>query len=228
MPPEFDDYAGKYSDLLQDPIRNGFASNARFFAQRKLSLIQEFYRKLGIDTSTVSWLDVGCGQGELLKLGQPYFGAVAGCDPSGQMFEKCQGLGIRQQDSATRLPFDDSTFDLLTVVCVYHHVRPKFRAALTREALRVLKPGGMLCMIEHNPYNPVTQLIVRRCPVDVDAELLTAKVARSLLLSSDLQFLETRYFLYFPERIYNRLPILEELLRHIPFGGQFAVFGRKR
>jgi SAM-dependent methyltransferase len=98
---------------------------------------------------------------------------------------------------------------------------------LTKSIHRVLKPGGVFCLIEHNPWNPVTQLIVKRCPVDLDAELLTARRATRLIRSAGLELLETAYFLYFPERLFKRMALMEHSLRRWPFGGQFATFCRK-
>ena len=66
----------------------------------------------------------------------------------------------------------------MTAVCVYHHVEPGDRAPLTAEIRRVLKPGGMLAIIEHNPLNPVTRAVVKRIPLDRDAQLLSAREAR--------------------------------------------------
>jgi hypothetical protein len=43
-----------------------------------------------------------------------------------------------------------------------------------KEIQRVLRPGGVFSLIEHNPLNPVTRLIVSRTPVDGNAKLLTA------------------------------------------------------
>lgn len=71
-----------------------------------------------------------------------------------------------------------------------------------------------------------TQAIVKRCPVDSDAELLTAAAGARLIRSVDLEIIETAYFLYFPERIYRRVGRVETSLRHWPLGGQYAIFGR--
>jgi SAM-dependent methyltransferase len=101
------------------------------------------------------------------------------------------------------------------------------RAALTREVRRVLRPGGIFAIIEHNPYNPATRLIVKRTPVDVDAILLYPRETQSLLRSAGLPVRTTSYFLYLPEGIYRFAGAVEDLLRHVPLGGQYAVFGRR-
>jgi SAM-dependent methyltransferase len=115
------------------------------------------------------WLDVGCGQGELLRLGRPYFRSVAGCDVSGAMLKHCVDLQVRRQLAPSELSFPDGVFDLVTAVCVYHHIPDTDRSSLTAEVLRVLRPGGIFSIIEHSPVNPATRLIVARTPVDADA-----------------------------------------------------------
>src|SRR5262249_15621841 len=149
--------------------------------ERKLQIIRSFYKRLGVATQKADWLDVGCGQGDLLRLGHTYFKSSAGCDPSEGMLESCSDLRVKTQSSMLSLPFDSQGFDFVTVVCVYHHVPVEQRSEFTHEVFRVLKPGGVFCIIEHNPLNPVTQLIVSRTPVDADAQLLRAKESGRLL-----------------------------------------------
>lgn len=224
----FDDYASRYVELLRDPIRDCFAPDRRFFFERKMILLRDALRRLGRVPRSLGWLDIGCGQGDLLRLGQQEFAEATGCDPSSRMLEACAGINVRLQRDPTKIPFDDSRFDLVTAVCVYHHVEPAQRATLTGEAVRVLKPGGIFAAIEHNPLNPVTRLIVARTPVDSDAHLLSARSLRRFLSIAGMQPVETRYFLYAPERLYSRFARIEDLLSWLPLGGQYAVIGRKR
>jgi SAM-dependent methyltransferase len=227
VPSEFDQYAKDYKDLLKDPLREKFAGDSNFFHLRKWILLRDFFRRRGIATAEASWLDLGCGKGELLSLGRESFSYVAGCDLSVEMMQACEGLEIRQQQDPRALPFPDASFDLVTAVCVYHHVELEDRSAITAEVRRVLKPGGTFAIIEHNPYNPVTQIIVKRAPIDANARLLNAGLTRSLLRSAGLRPIQTTYFLYFPEKLYQSLRIFESLAASIPLGGQYAVFGTK-
>lgn len=227
MTPEFDSYASAYRNLLDDPIRGRFASGSQFFHQRKADLIYDFLARQKISATSMVWLDVGCGQGELLRIAGNAFARAVGCDPSAKMMQACTGVEVFEQPSFTELPFPDQSFDFITAVCVYHHVPREQRAALTTSVCRVLKPGGVFCLIEHNPFNPVTQIIVRRCPVDADAELLRASTASRLMRSANLEIIESAYFLYFPERVFGHLGSMERCLRALPMGGQFATFSRK-
>jgi SAM-dependent methyltransferase len=226
MNAEFDQYATEYSHLLNDPLRDRFTSDPVFFHRRKWMLIRDFFALRKVNPSNLRWLDVGCGQGELLRLAGGSFAQAVGCDPSSGMIQSCPGEELYQQPSPAELPFPDHSFDFVTAVCVYHHVHGGDRALLTKSIQRVLKPGGLFCLIEHNPWNPATRAIVKRCPVDSDAELLTASTAAKLVRSVDLEILETTYFLYFPENIFRRVSRVERSLRNWPLGGQYAVFGR--
>src|SRR5579872_637343 len=122
MPTEFDHYAANYRELLKDPIRDRFAPGSAFFLQRKWILLAAFLNRRGLRMETAGWLDVGCGQGDLLRLGKPYFGKVAGCDVSDEMLAAGRDLRLSVQQAPDRLPYTDGEFDLVTAVCVYHHV----------------------------------------------------------------------------------------------------------
>ncbi len=223
-PAEFDSYAEAYAELLRDPVRERFAPGGRFFLERKLLLLKRFLQEAGVAMRRTRWLDVGCGRGDLLSAGRSEFGYAAGCDLSAGMIAAACGLDVRLQSAPNRLPFGDGSFDLLTAVCIYHHADPDVRSRLTAEAARVLRPGGIFCVIEHNPFNPVTQLIVRRSPVDANARLLSVRELRRLARSAGMRVLRTQYFLLFPELLYRRLAWLEGGLSALPLGGQYAVF----
>jgi ubiquinone/menaquinone biosynthesis C-methylase UbiE len=225
--PEFDQYADAYKTLSTDPILEKFAPGSDFFHKRKWSLLAEFMERTGMRPEKSAWLDVGCGQGDLLRLGIDHFGEVAGCDLSTGMLEGCKGLKATPQTEPTRLPFPDKSFDLITAVCVYHHVEAKDRPLLSAEIGRVLRPGGFASIIEHNPFNPLTQFLVSRIPVDADAHLLTPGTAHRLLNKAGLTKYETSYFLYLPESLYQKAPKIESWLRRVPAGGQYAAFARK-
>jgi SAM-dependent methyltransferase len=224
---EFDQFADQYAELLDDPLRRMFAAGTSFFHRRKIEILQRAIRARRLEPAKMTWIDVGCGQGELLKLGSPVFGAVAGCDVSREMLAHCEGLSVRHQPDFTRIPFEDASADLITAVCIFHHVEEQDRLPLMLDIVRVLKPGGAFAMIEHNPWNPATQWIVRRSPVDENAHLLFPGKSRRLLRRAALEITAQEYFLYFPEKLYGRLAAVEAGLRKLPLGGQYLVMGEK-
>jgi SAM-dependent methyltransferase len=227
----FDLLSPTYEELLRDPIRDRFSGKeSAFFHRRKADLIRCFFRRRSLLTSSLRYLDVGCGKGELLHLLQADFKQAAGCDVSREMMREASqvtGIETRVQQDPLRIPFDYAEFDLVTAVCVYHHIPPATRRALTSEIGRVLKPGGIFCMIEHNPFNPFTRLIVSRTPVDAGAILLRATEARQLAVGAGFAPLEQDYFLYFPRTVYRYLGRLEPVLAKVPLGGQYALFSGK-
>src|SRR5688572_30778221 len=103
--PGFDAYSADYAALIHDPIREKFAASNRFFFQRKLQVIRDFYRRIEVDTRNLSWLDVGCGQGDMLRAGKSYFKSAVGCDPSEGMLQSCSDLEVKHQLSQDALPF---------------------------------------------------------------------------------------------------------------------------
>jgi SAM-dependent methyltransferase len=230
-PSRFDHLSSSYEELLRDPIRDRFTGQeSEFFHRRKADLIRRFFRRRGLATSGLRYLDVGCGKGELLHLLQADFKQTSGCDVSAEMMRQVAqvaGIDTRVQKDPLQIPFGNAEFDLVAAVCVYHHVPPADRRTLTSEIGRVLRPGGIFCMIEHNPLNPVTRLIVSRTPVDSDAILLPAREARSLAAHVGFAPVEQDYFLYFPQAIYRYLGRMEVALAKVPLGGQYAVFSKK-
>lgn len=224
---EFDRLAKNYQELLRHPILDRFAGTNAFYHHRKWALIAEFLARRAIPPSQLAWLDVGCGKGELLSCGRSHFGRVVGCDLSREMIREAAGIEVRLQETPASLPFPDDSFDFITAVCVYHHVEETVRLPLTREIQRVLRPMGIFCMIEHNPFNPVTRLIVRQCPVDTDAHLLSARMARLYVTGAGLSHMESQYFLYLPRILFYRVGCLERMFKNVAAGGQYAVFSRK-
>jgi SAM-dependent methyltransferase len=228
MATEFDQYAHDYEAMQKDPLRHSFSNDGSFFYERKWRLIRAFFESAGRDHRSMSWLDIGCGKGELLRLGRNEFASISGCDVSEAMLKLCPDIPSRPMTDPASLPFPDESFDFLTAVCVYHHVGREQRAALTREAARVLRPDGIFAVIEHNPLNPATRLIVGRLPMDRNAILLSGGETRHLLYDAGLRSMDTTYFLYLPEGVYRSFPAIETALKRVPLGGQYAVFGEKR
>jgi SAM-dependent methyltransferase len=228
--PEFDRYSASYEELLNDPIRDRFAgAGSDYFHTRKRDLIRDYFRSRNTDTRQLCYLDIGCGKGELISLLGGDFARVAGCDPSPGMLDFAENVDTRVQDHPEKIPFDTSTFDFVSAVCVYHHVPPGARLALTHEIHRVLRPGGVFALIEHNPYNPITRLIVSRTLVDTGAILLKPAESRRCMSEAGFANGGLEYFLFFPAALYKRgAHAMEEWLRSVPLGGQYVAFGHKR
>ena len=93
-------------------------------------------------------LDAGCGTGSNLLWLQRYAGdgRIHGIDLSFQALQMSRQRGPKQlcQASVTDLPFDDSSFDLVTSFDVLVQLpTPGADIKAIREMYRVLKPGGI-------------------------------------------------------------------------------------
>jgi SAM-dependent methyltransferase len=223
---EFDQYAASYAELLEDPVRNRFAGDPLHFHRRKRVAIRDMLRRAGVDASGLVWLDVGCGRGELLELMGGDFAEAFGCDPATEMIQASIKAQVTLQKSPIELPFETSSIDFVTAVCVLHHVDRSARMLWMRELRRVLTPGGLCCLVEHNPWNPVTRAIVRRCPMDVNADIHTAAQTSALLRVAGFDRIRTDYFLYLPEKLFRRFGPAELIFRKVPLGGQYAILAR--
>jgi SAM-dependent methyltransferase len=221
--PEFERYASSYQELIDDPRRNRFAQDPNHFHTRKWLVLKRLLRRLGVDSRKLKWLDVGCGHGELLEIAGASFALASGCDPAPSMLPSDASFRVYEQPSQVHLPFKDQTWDLVTAVCVFHHVHGRNRTLLLNEIHRVLRPGGLCCIFEHNPWNPVTRSIVRKCPLDVEASLLTAAEVSGLVRASGFVRIWREYFLYLPERLYGNFASIERMFSRVPLGGQYVV-----
>jgi len=97
----------------------------------------------------LKWLDAGSGTGGLLAAvgGSGGFRLAAGLDPSwdGVTLARRRGLQGLVRGSASRLPFADSSFEVVTSIDVLCHREIEAEAALS-EAVRCLAPGGVLVL----------------------------------------------------------------------------------
>lgn len=113
-----------------------------------------------------SLLDVGCGVGHWGQILSPFLpenAKIFGIDREREWVQKAQErtqkYGDRfeyRQGCVEEIPFPDRSFDMVTCQTLLIHV-PHVKNAL-EEMLRVLKPGGLLVVVEPNNY--ANQLIL--------------------------------------------------------------------
>ncbi len=221
----FDSYRGNYRDVVQSSIDFSGLPHS-FFMRAKADLLRELIaRRLGSEKPVM--LDVGCGVGSFHPLLRGMVGRLSGIDVSSASIAQARAdngdVDYRAFDGR-RFPFDDEGFDLVTAICVLHHVPPAEWAHFMSEMRRVVRPGGLICVIEHNPLNPLTRLAVARCEFDRDAVLLGAGKTRNLMVAGGLREIGARYFLLLPweAKLARRV---EGALGNLPLGAQYAAFG---
>ena len=233
--PEFDQFAENYSAGFDDPLKRVFGQSPQAFMAPKLRLLERTIRKLRPDflTRSINALDFGCGTGDFLTGLAHHWPkwVLEGCDvSSGMLLEAHKRFGHEYPDirlwQAEESEFQKSTYDLVTIVCVLHHVDPESLGTTLRTTVEMLNPNGLLVIIEHNPLNPITRWMISRTEVDRNAHLVPASFLRRHRAFDKLSKTEVRNFLFFPPRL-SILSRLEPALERIPLGGQYAFFGVK-
>lgn len=110
--------------------------------------------------------------------------------------------------------------------CVFHHIPAEKHEGLLWEICRVLRPGGLFLVFEHNPYNPLTVCAVNSCPFDENAVLIDANTFCKRVTAAGFASVQYTYRIFFP-RILRPLRIIEPLLGWLPIGAQYYVVGWK-
>ena len=97
-------------------------------------------------------LEVGCGTGLILERVHGIASEAVGIDLSPGMLAKARERGLTVHEApATKLPFEDGSFDLVYSFKVLAHV-PEIEVAL-REMARVCAPGGTILAEFYNPHS---------------------------------------------------------------------------
>jgi ubiquinone/menaquinone biosynthesis C-methylase UbiE len=103
-------------------------------------------------------LEVGCGTGHWLRSFCGTGIRVTGLDASAQMLAhaKTQAPGAAlAQGSAEYLPWANESFDRVFCINAFHHFQGK--VVFLTEAMRVLRPGGLMMIVGLDPHTGVDQ-----------------------------------------------------------------------
>ena len=222
----FDAYGKGYQDVVQSSIDFSGLSY-EFVTVAKADIMREVIATRFGPQAKPSALDVGCGVGVLHKYICGQFGRFSAVDVSANCIEQAAraNSGVEYRTYfGTELPFAGGEFDFAYAICVLHHVPPADWLCFMREMARVIRPGGVVCIIEHNPLNPLTQLSVRRCEYDRDAVLLPAWRTARLMRQAGLREIDSRYFLLLPSAA-APARVLERGLARLPLGAQYITCG---
>jgi SAM-dependent methyltransferase len=223
----YDAYRDRYEAELDRAVGFTGKSHAFFTWVKAAELLRLAQRLLG-DLRSVDALDVGCGIGLTDRYLEGRFGSLTGVDVAPGVVERAEQANPWARYlsyDGERLPFEDGRFDLTFAICVVQVLSPERRAEFVSELSRVTGAGGLVAVFEHNPLNPLTRLVVRRCSFGRDARMLGAAELGKLFHAAGLTIAERAYVLLFPSG--RRLArSVERRLGALPLGAQYYLAGR--
>lgn len=236
------DYFQQKDKNLGDLYEEEAGPQHKYYVEVKTRHMVRLCRKLCGNLKKLDCLSIGCGTGEAEAHYADSFRSVLGIDYSKGMIEKAKKLGLKNAQfktmDATQLGLKSSSFDVVVIFNVLHHVSSKKGLIdILKESERVLKNKGLLLVYEMNPYNPVTKHIIRTLSIDKDVTLngfsrnkfpstLSPKQLSILAGNAGLAKVSDYFLIFFPKCI-GFLSGFEFLLGKIPFGGLYSSVFRK-
>jgi len=132
------------------------------FSRYMESSARDFYERLHLAPGC-RLLDVGCGSGQLALIAAKDGLEVTGVDIASNSLERArartQAEGLRarfQEGDAEALPFENASFDIVaSLIGAMFAPRPEL---VSKELLRVCKPGGTIAMANWTPQGFIGQM----------------------------------------------------------------------
>ncbi len=224
---EFDTHADGYLAAHAHNIRIS-GENPDYFAGYKIHEVRRRWAALKrIEPNAV--LDFGAGIGN----SWPYLSTafptarLTGLDVS----ERSLDLAERRFPGVVEavcydgdvIPLREQTFDIIFSACVFHHIDANQHVSLFLQLRRLLRPGGVMAIFEHNPINPVTRHIIATCPFDEHAVLIPARELKRRQMEAGFQRVEVTYTAFFPGALAALRP-LERYMTGLPLGAQYYTW----
>ena len=152
-------------DAMYVSFEDGFRGTRTDIKQRLSAYLPSL--PPGVGSSFAPAVDLGCGRGEWLELLKEHDLTATGVDLNRMMAESCRerGLMVIEADALAYLREQpDNSLGLITGFHIIEHLPLRTLVALFDEALRVLRPGGMVIFETPNPEN----LVVGACNFYMD------------------------------------------------------------
>ncbi len=221
---EFDRFADEYTATHAGNIKLS-GEDPDYFARYKIEEVRRRWDAQGRPEPSAV-LDFGVGIGNSLPHLARLFpkAAVTGVDVSQRSLQVAEhrfpGVARLLAYDGQAVPLPEGSFELIFSACVFHHIDPGEHGGIFAELHRLLRPGGLMVVFEHNPVNPATRYIVATCPFDENAVLLPAASLRKAQAQAGFHKVEVAYTGFFPGGL-RRLRPLERFMTGLPLGAQY-------
>lgn len=223
---EFDRHAGTYRAVHEANIALS-GESPDYFADYKMRDFAQLVTQSGLPPDG-SYLDFGSGIGNSVAPFRAHLptARLTCADVSHDSLS----IGLAMHGDAAqfvwledgKLPLPDASVDGAFACCVFHHISPEQHRDALVELRRVIKPGGLLMLYEHNPFNPLTVRAVNTCPLDENAVLIRATRLQQSCQHAGFNVYRRAYRVFFPAALKALRP-MERLLHWLPLGAQYFV-----
>ena len=226
---EFDFLADSYHEQHKKNIEIT-GESPEYFARYKISDLHKYVN----DTKSASTniFDFGCGIGNSIEYFREFFPHSELCygDVSMRSLEiaKARFPGTEKYiQIGSRIPLPTDSQDIVFTACVFHHIPADQHHDWLLELKRIVRPGGILAIYEHNPLNPITVRAVNTCPFDVNARLIRGGTIKLRAKNAGWVIESLRYKLFFPSYL-RFLRAIEPYLSRLFLGAQWRLIARKK
>ncbi len=220
----FEQLSPEYKKILNKDVRI-FGEGAEYFARSKAGYVKDH---VGSDFKG-HILDYGCGIGLVAKslrdcfndAGVKIFAYDVSREAIRQACKVSNGIVFTYDFNHLK----KESFDVIIIANVLHHMKVAERRSFLEKIVPLLNKNGDIFIFEHNPYNPLTRLVVRSSVIDRGASLLRLSETVKLLNSAGINAYKTSYITFFP-KILKILRSLEPLMGRVPIGAQYMCVGK--
>jgi SAM-dependent methyltransferase len=219
----FDQFSHNYKTLLDESLGiTGFDTD--YFPTAKIKTLARLFPELC--KQPTRFLDFGCGTGSLYPPIKKFFpeATYIGTDLSDKMVQEAQALNggadVFYEMESKR--WRQGAYDIILAANVFHHIPHSEHPKILKELRSLLSHKGKFILWEHNPWNPLTQKIVKDCVFDKDAVLVSPLKSKRLGRKTGFSEMRIVFTTFFPKSL-AFMTVLEPWLEWLPLGGQYLL-----